>query len=88
MAKESLIFPKLTLILKRQREACRSFMEVEGSKLENKKDPFGHIPYCWEYFITLWLPVDCHFYFIEVSRLEHNYALFKIISLGSSLQHN
>lgn len=36
----------------------------------------------------LWLPVDYNFYFFEVLCLEHNYALLKIISLGSSLYHN
>lgn len=37
MAKESLIFLKLTLILERQQEAYRSFMQAERGKLENKR---------------------------------------------------
>lgn len=90
MAKESLIFPKLTLILERQQEAYRSSMEFESGKLENKQKPpsFVHIPYCWEYFMTLWFPAGHNLQFIKVLCLDHNYTLFKIINLGSTLQHN
>lgn len=86
MAKGSLIFLKLTLILERQLEACWFIpCELKVVNWKTKPDTLVYVPYCKGDFITPWLQVGYKFHFIKVSHLEHKCTIFKAISSGKSL---